>query len=121
VIAWRNALATVDIDLSVWRIHRRIGMSRGLFISAVASADLSGFELYPQLSDAAGDDDLLCGRCRVLDGRPDARRSARAFFITLTGLRKERRQRWRQGLPLPFRAALPLSTGRGTAFRGPPR
>ena len=35
VIAWRNALATVDIDLSVWRIHRRIGMSGGLFISAL--------------------------------------------------------------------------------------
>ena len=35
VIAWRNALATVDIDLSVWRIHRRIGMSGELFISAL--------------------------------------------------------------------------------------
>ena len=35
VIAWRNTLATVDIDLSVWRIHRRIGMSGGLFISAL--------------------------------------------------------------------------------------
>ena len=35
VIAWRNALATVDIDLSVWRIHRRIGMSGGLFIAAL--------------------------------------------------------------------------------------
>jgi phosphoglycolate phosphatase-like HAD superfamily hydrolase len=35
VIAWRNALATVDVDLSVWRIHRRIGMSGGLFISAL--------------------------------------------------------------------------------------
>jgi beta-phosphoglucomutase-like phosphatase (HAD superfamily) len=35
VIAGRNALATVDIDLSVWRIHRRIGMSGGLFISAL--------------------------------------------------------------------------------------
>ncbi len=35
VIAWREALASVDIDLSVWRIHRRIGMSGGLFISAL--------------------------------------------------------------------------------------
>jgi beta-phosphoglucomutase-like phosphatase (HAD superfamily) len=35
VIAWREALATVDFDLSVWRIHRRIGMSGGLFISAL--------------------------------------------------------------------------------------
>jgi HAD superfamily hydrolase (TIGR01509 family) len=35
VIAWRNALASLHIDLSVWRIHRRIGMSGGLFVSAL--------------------------------------------------------------------------------------
>jgi HAD superfamily hydrolase (TIGR01509 family) len=35
VIAWRAALTTVGIDLSVWRIHRRIGMSGGLFVSAL--------------------------------------------------------------------------------------
>jgi HAD superfamily hydrolase (TIGR01509 family) len=35
VIAWRTALVRVDIDLSVWRIHRRIGMSGGLFVSAL--------------------------------------------------------------------------------------
>jgi HAD superfamily hydrolase (TIGR01509 family) len=35
VIAWRHALAKLDIDLSVWRIHRRIGMSGGLFVSAL--------------------------------------------------------------------------------------
>ncbi|MEU6997957.1 HAD family hydrolase [Nonomuraea sp. NPDC046570] len=35
VIAWRNALSDQGIDLSVWRIHRRIGMSGGLFVSAL--------------------------------------------------------------------------------------
>jgi HAD superfamily hydrolase (TIGR01509 family) len=35
VIAWRNALSKLNIDLSVWRIHRRIGMSGGLFVSAL--------------------------------------------------------------------------------------
>ena len=35
VIAWRAALARLGIDLSVWRIHRRIGMSGGLFVSAL--------------------------------------------------------------------------------------
>jgi HAD superfamily hydrolase (TIGR01509 family) len=35
VIAWRTALAKLDIDLSVWRIHRRIGMSGGLFVAAL--------------------------------------------------------------------------------------
>ncbi len=35
VIAWRSALTDIGIDLSVWRIHRRIGMSGGLFVSAL--------------------------------------------------------------------------------------
>src|ERR1700722_332491 len=35
VIAWHGALSKLDIDLSVWRIHRRIGMSGGLFVSAL--------------------------------------------------------------------------------------
>jgi HAD superfamily hydrolase (TIGR01549 family) len=37
VVAWREALAQVGIDLSVWRIHRRIGMSGGLFVQALLS------------------------------------------------------------------------------------
>jgi HAD superfamily hydrolase (TIGR01509 family) len=36
VIAWRAALADEGIDLAVWRIHRRIGMSGGLFVRALA-------------------------------------------------------------------------------------
>jgi HAD superfamily hydrolase (TIGR01509 family) len=36
VVAWREALAGVDINLSVWKIHRRIGMSGGLFVTALA-------------------------------------------------------------------------------------
>jgi hypothetical protein len=35
VIVWRQALAGMGIDLSVWRVHRRIGMSGGLFVSAL--------------------------------------------------------------------------------------
>ena len=33
VLAWREALAEEGVDLSVWRIHRKIGMSGGLFTS----------------------------------------------------------------------------------------
>lgn len=36
VVAWRAALADEGIDLAVWRIHRRIGMSGGLFVRALA-------------------------------------------------------------------------------------
>jgi HAD superfamily hydrolase (TIGR01509 family) len=35
VIAWREALEHVGIELSVWRIHRRIGMSGGLLTHAL--------------------------------------------------------------------------------------
>lgn len=35
VLAWREALASAGIDLSIWRIHRRIGMSGGLFLRAL--------------------------------------------------------------------------------------
>jgi len=35
VLAWREALEQADIQLSVWRIHRRIGMSGGLFVNAL--------------------------------------------------------------------------------------
>jgi HAD superfamily hydrolase (TIGR01549 family) len=31
VLAWREALQSEGIELSVWRIHRKIGMSGGLF------------------------------------------------------------------------------------------
>ena len=35
VLAWQEVLQEVGIELSVWRIHRRIGMSGGLFINAL--------------------------------------------------------------------------------------
>ena len=35
VLAWREALEKGGIGLSVWRIHRRIGMSGGLFLDAL--------------------------------------------------------------------------------------
>jgi HAD superfamily hydrolase (TIGR01549 family) len=52
VIAWRMALYGIGIDLSVWRIHRRIGMSGGLFVSALlretgaslSKADIEGLQ-----------------------------------------------------------------------------
>jgi len=35
VLAWRQALEQAGIELSVWRIHRKIGMSGGLFANAL--------------------------------------------------------------------------------------
>src|ERR1700730_6356924 len=45
VLAWREALELVGIELSVWRIHRRIGMSGGLLINALlreTGAEITG-------------------------------------------------------------------------------
>jgi HAD superfamily hydrolase (TIGR01509 family) len=36
VFAWQRALAEVDLPVEAWKIHRRIGMSGGLFTRAVA-------------------------------------------------------------------------------------
>ena len=47
VLAWREALESVGIPLSIWRIHRRIGMSGGLFVRALVretGRDLSSAE-----------------------------------------------------------------------------
>jgi HAD superfamily hydrolase (TIGR01549 family) len=35
VLAWREALEKAGMQLSVWRIHRRIGMSGGLLVNAL--------------------------------------------------------------------------------------
>src|SRR5438093_6186138 len=35
VLSWREALEKAGIELAVWRIHRRIGMSGGLFVNAL--------------------------------------------------------------------------------------
>ena len=43
VMAWHEALRKSNIDLSIWRIHRRIGMSGGLLVRALARE--LGYEL----------------------------------------------------------------------------
>src|SRR5207245_10430453 len=47
VFAWQQALAEADMPIDGWRIHRRIGMSGGLFTRAVSrelGRDLSAEE-----------------------------------------------------------------------------
>ena len=47
VLAWHEALGEAGIDLSIWRIHRRIGMSGGLFVRALLRE--TGRDLTPDL------------------------------------------------------------------------
>lgn len=46
VLAWREALERVGMPLSVWRIHRRIGMSGGLLVNAFLRE--TGREMSPE-------------------------------------------------------------------------
>src|SRR5256886_14686156 len=46
VLAWREALEKAGIELAVWRIHRRIGMSGGLFLDALGRE--TGRRLTPE-------------------------------------------------------------------------
>ena len=46
VLAWREALEAVGIELAVWRIHRRIGMSGGLMANALLRE--TGHQVKPE-------------------------------------------------------------------------
>ncbi|MEN3330399.1 MAG: hypothetical protein V7638_5206 [Acidobacteriota bacterium] len=49
VLAWREALEEGGIHLAVWRIHRQIGMSGGLFVNALARE--TGQTISPEQSE----------------------------------------------------------------------
>jgi HAD superfamily hydrolase (TIGR01509 family) len=49
VLAWREALEKAGIELAVWRIHRRIGMSGGLFMNALFRE--IGRDITPEVAD----------------------------------------------------------------------
>jgi HAD superfamily hydrolase (TIGR01509 family) len=49
VLAWREALEQVGVELSVWRIHRRIGMSGGLLVDALLRE--TGREVTPEQAE----------------------------------------------------------------------
>ena len=82
VIAWRSALAKLDIDLSVWRIHRRIGMSGGLFVSALlreTGRTLSDQDIENLQADHAAEYLAQIDSVRPLPGAPQ-------LLSTLTAL-----------------------------------
>jgi HAD superfamily hydrolase (TIGR01509 family) len=82
VLAWRKALDIAGIDLPVWKIHRRIGMSGGLFVAALARE--IDHPLTPEESTRLGELHAECfaplaSDVRVLPG-------ARELLQTLTDL-----------------------------------
>jgi len=80
VLAWRVALEDVGIDLSIWRIHRRIGMSGGLFINALlreTEAGVTDEQITRIRTLHASAYSELAGQVRPLPG-------ARELLATLT-------------------------------------
>ena len=65
VLAWQDALDQTGIELAVWRIHRKIGMSGGLFANALLRE--TGRAVTPEEAD----------RLRALHGEAYASRADR--------------------------------------------
>lgn len=68
VLAWREALESCGIQLAVWRIHRRIGMSGGLFAAALLRE--TGRSMSVQLSKQLQDRHSQAYALLVRDVRP---------------------------------------------------
>ena len=71
VLAWREALDQEGIDLSVWRIHRRIGMSGALFTNMLLKE--TNLAISPELVERLGRRHAeaytrLCHQVRPLPG-----------------------------------------------------
>lgn len=64
VLSWREALEAEGIQLSVWRIHRKIGMSGGLLTNMLLRE--TGIEIEPSGSNVCGNFMLQ----PTIDGRP---------------------------------------------------
>jgi len=96
VLAWKEALDAEGIELSVWRIHRKIGMSGGLFTNQLLretgiEISLERVESLRRAHAAAGQA-MPDRRRHDLDGRhrcgkhPSAHRKALGGFKSSGGL-----------------------------------
>ena len=80
VLSWQDALDDAGIPLSVWRIHRKIGMSGGLFANMLLRE--TGIEASPDLLDR-----LRRGHADAYKTRADKVRAlpgAKELLATLT-------------------------------------
>jgi HAD superfamily hydrolase (TIGR01509 family) len=82
VLAWHEALQEAGIELSVWRIHRRIGMSGGLFTRALLRE--TGRELDEALLTRLRERHAEAYRRRIAEVRPLP--GARPLLARLTEL-----------------------------------
>jgi len=98
VLAWREALEQSGIELAVWRIHRRIGMSGGLFVNA----------LLREIGRAVTSDDVTHiqrlhaeAYARLATGSPASWCARVAGAPLATGCALGRRNKWTSGNSAP--------------------
>lgn len=84
VLAWKEALESAGIPLSVWRIHRRIGMSGGLFLRALVRE--TGRELTAEQADGLRRDHEKRYADRITEVRPLPGAQALLDELTSIGL-----------------------------------
>ena len=80
VLAWKEALDAEGIELSVWRIHRRIGMSGGLFANMLLRE--TGMQVSPERLERLRQGHTQSYRRLVAGVRPLP--GARELLATLT-------------------------------------
>jgi HAD superfamily hydrolase (TIGR01549 family) len=84
VMAWHAALQETGIEISIWRLHRRIGMSGGLFTNALQRE--TGLRLEPETLQKLRDSharhyNATSGRTRILPGAREL-----LSYLTATGI-----------------------------------
>jgi HAD superfamily hydrolase (TIGR01509 family) len=80
VLAWQEALDTEGIELSVWRIHRKIGMSGGLFTNQLLRE--TKMDITPERIERLGR--LHAAAYQKFRGKIRPLPGARALLETLT-------------------------------------
>jgi HAD superfamily hydrolase (TIGR01509 family) len=84
VLAWREALEAEDIRLSVWRIHRKIGMSGGLFANSLLRE--TGLKLDPDRAERLQQLHASAYRRYAPDVRPLPGARELLAYLTDTGI-----------------------------------
>ncbi|HEX7115937.1 MAG TPA: HAD family hydrolase [Steroidobacter sp.] len=84
VLAWHEALAREGIDLAVWRIHRKIGMSGGLFANMLLRE--TGLALDPERIARLQDAHAAAYKRRIDDVRPLPGARELLAFLTDAGI-----------------------------------
>jgi HAD superfamily hydrolase (TIGR01549 family) len=84
VLAWREALDAEGIELAVWRIHRRIGMSGGLFTNMLLRE--TGLDLDPDRIDRLRQRHAAAYKLRLKEVRPLPGAKALLTELTANGI-----------------------------------